>query len=94
MHVKLLHNTPLQPKGDPFSIAHNVALLIPARSATISADIFLLNLAYFIYNPICYSMFNVSGNNTIDFLGITSSPYVNNIMHKWQFLFNLFLFII
>ena len=69
-----------------------VALLIPALSATNSDVNFLRSLAYFIYSPICSSIFSVSGNNTIVFFGIIPSPYVNIIKHLYllcQILFTL-----
>ena len=56
---------PIATEGEPFSMAHKVARLMLARSATSSVDSFLRSLASFICSPICARIFSVCGIITV-----------------------------
>ena len=64
---------------EPFSTFVRVALLIPALSATISAESLRLNLASLIFSPMLDRIRSICGNSTTAFLTITKINICNNV---------------
>ena len=74
---------PIEADPDPFSMALSVALLIPARSATISALRLRLSRARRIFSPRVVRVLCVEGRRITVFLGITSNK-ISDILSSVQ----------
>ena len=72
---------------EPFSTFVRVALLIPALSATISAESLRLNLASLIFSPRLDRIRSICGNSTTAFLPITQIKICNNFDNVNKYLF-------